>query len=404
MIERDDSARFLPILMLLFAGSGCSALIYEIVWYQLLQLAIGSTAVSLGFLLATFMGGLALGSWLLPRLAPEAGPRAKSPLMLYAVIEAGIAILGLIELFLIPLIEQVYVAGVQMGFLGMVLRGVFCTVALLPPTALMGASLPAIARWAKATPRGVSWWGLLYGTNTGGAVVGCLLAGFYLLPKFDTVMATLAAVSINVIVSVVSFVAAKRLPAHSITVNEDAVESPAPAEVSTDAGGRWPIYLAVGISGACSMGAQVIWTRNMGLMLGATVYAFSNILAAFLIGLGAGAALGALGARGRSPAVALGWCQLLAVFGIAWTGYNISVALRHWPIDTYYLYEPIYTFQVDFVRSLWAILPPTAIWGASVPLAFAAAARLGTETDDAGRAVGGVWGSTVKSIRRLKFW
>jgi hypothetical protein len=62
-------ARFLPVLMALFLGSGMSALIYEIVWYQLLQLAIGSTAVSIGILLATFMGGLGLGSWLLPRVA-----------------------------------------------------------------------------------------------------------------------------------------------------------------------------------------------------------------------------------------------------------------------------------------------------------------------------------------------
>ena len=62
--------RFLPLLLILFAGSGCSALIYEIVWYQLLQLVIGSSAVSLGVLLATFMGGLCFGSLTLPRLMP----------------------------------------------------------------------------------------------------------------------------------------------------------------------------------------------------------------------------------------------------------------------------------------------------------------------------------------------
>src|SRR6185295_6805353 len=135
--------------------------------------------------------GLALGSWLLPRLAPVDGPHARSPLVLYAIIEAGIAGFGLLELFLIPLIERVYVAGAHAGPLGMVLRALTCAVALLPPTALMGASLPAIARWAKMTPRGVSWWGLLYGINTGGAVLGCLLAGFYLMPRFDTVVATL---------------------------------------------------------------------------------------------------------------------------------------------------------------------------------------------------------------------
>ena len=77
--------RFLPALLLLFAGSGCSALIYEIVWYQLLQLVIGSTAVSLGVLLATFMGGLCLGSILLPRFLPA----ATHPLRVYALMEAG---------------------------------------------------------------------------------------------------------------------------------------------------------------------------------------------------------------------------------------------------------------------------------------------------------------------------
>src|SRR4249920_3736298 len=83
-----DASRYLPLLLVLFAGSGCSALIYETVWYQLLQLAIGSTAVSLGFLLATFMGGLCIGSVWLPRLRQFDGLH---PLRLYAYLELGIA-------------------------------------------------------------------------------------------------------------------------------------------------------------------------------------------------------------------------------------------------------------------------------------------------------------------------
>jgi spermidine synthase len=389
-----DPARLLPVLMLLFLGSGCSALIYEIVWYQLLQLAIGSTAVSLGILLATFMGGLGLGSYLLPRLVPDSGTDPRRPLLLYAAIEAGIAVLGLIELFLIPLIERLYVAGANTGALGMFLRATTCAIALLPPTILMGASLPAIARWAKSTPRGVSWWGLLYGINTGGAVLGCLVAGFFLMPKFDTVVATLVAVAINALVAVISVFTARLIPATAdapaITESRDETDD---AESGTAS--HVPIYVAIGISGACAMGAQVVWTRNMGLMLGATVYAFSNILAAFLVGLGGGAALGAAMARGRSPRSALGWCQILAVFGIAWTSYNISTALPNWPIDTYYAASPIYIFQIDFVRSLWAVLPPTIIWGASVPLAFAAAARSGARSGDAGRTVGGVYAANT---------
>src|ERR1051326_1386764 len=89
-------SRFLPLLLLLFAGSGCSALIYEIVWYQLLQLVVGSSAISLGVLLATFMGGLCAGSMALPRLRRA---RNQHPLRVYAKVEFGIAILGILVLF-----------------------------------------------------------------------------------------------------------------------------------------------------------------------------------------------------------------------------------------------------------------------------------------------------------------
>src|ERR1700722_1429248 len=104
-----DSSRFLWVLLILFAGSGCSALIYEIVWYQLLQLAIGSTAVSLGFLLATFMGGLCIGSIWLPRWKPG----RQHPARMFAMLELGIAILAILVRFGIPLIDRVYFAGVE---------------------------------------------------------------------------------------------------------------------------------------------------------------------------------------------------------------------------------------------------------------------------------------------------
>src|ERR1700720_1004357 len=165
MKSSSDAARYFPLLLLLFAGSGCSALIYETVWYQLLQLAIGSTAVSLGILLATFMGGLCLGSIALPRLDCT----RHHPLRIYAFVEAGIALFGLLALFEIPLINRVYIAGAEHGLPGMLLRGLVAAVCMLPPTILMGASLPAIVRWIQSTPDGVSWWGWLYAGNTAGA-------------------------------------------------------------------------------------------------------------------------------------------------------------------------------------------------------------------------------------------
>src|SRR5262245_23303830 len=128
--------RFLPLLLVLFVGSGCAALIYEIVWFQLLQLVIGSSAVSLGVLLGTFMGGMCLGSLALPRLI---SPR-RHPLFVYALLELGIGLIGIIVLVAVPLVGGVYIANVGHGLAGILLRGVVCAVCLVPPTMLMGAT------------------------------------------------------------------------------------------------------------------------------------------------------------------------------------------------------------------------------------------------------------------------
>ena len=110
-------SRFLPVLLVLFIGSGCAALIYEIVWFQLLQLVIGSSAVSLGVLLGTFMGGMCLGSLLLPRLV---SPRWH-PLRVYALLELGIGVIGCLVLFGMP-----YVDGCTCAMSATACRGFCC--------------------------------------------------------------------------------------------------------------------------------------------------------------------------------------------------------------------------------------------------------------------------------------
>ena len=111
--------RFLSVLLVLFVGSGCAALIYEVVWLQLLQLVIGSTAVSLGVLLGTFMGGMCAGSLLLPRLVSS----RRHPLRVYALLELGIGLIGLVVLFGMPYVEQVYAHYAGHGPSGILLRG-----------------------------------------------------------------------------------------------------------------------------------------------------------------------------------------------------------------------------------------------------------------------------------------
>ena len=173
--------RFLPGLTVLFVGSGCAALIYEIVWFQLLQLVIGSSSISLGILLGTFMGGMCLGSLLLPRVISA----REHPLRVYAWLELGIGVFGVLILFGMPLVRGLYVAGAASGIPGIMFRAVIAGICLLPPTMAMGATLPAISRWVRATPEGISWLGFFYGGNIAGGVAGSLVAGFYLLRVHD---------------------------------------------------------------------------------------------------------------------------------------------------------------------------------------------------------------------------
>src|SRR5262249_41021766 len=141
----------------------------------------------------TFMGGMCVGSIASPRLISARW----HPLLVYAALELGIGILGIALLFGMPVVDRVYSAGVGSGTSATLLRGAVSAVCLLPPTLLMGATLPAIARWIETTPRGISWLGLFYGGNIAGAVFGCLLAGFYLLRVHDVEVATLVAAAIN---------------------------------------------------------------------------------------------------------------------------------------------------------------------------------------------------------------
>ncbi len=376
--------RFLPLLLALFVGSGCAALIYEVVWFQLLQLVIGSSAVSLGVLLGTFMGGLCLGSFLFPRLV---GP-GHHPLRIYAALEAGIGVIGFLVLFGVPLVGGVYTAWAGPGRASLLLRAVATGICLFPPTLLMGATLPALARWVESTPRGASWLGFFYAGNTTGAVVGSLVAGFYLLRVYDMATATYVAIALNAVVALLSLALASHAPYEAVPPS-----SPRQGAVS----GAGSVYAVVALSGLTGLAAEVVWTRLLSLLVGGTTYTFSLILAAFLFGLGLGSAAGAALARSLTrPRAALGWAQALLATGIAWAAYMLCASLPFWPIDPSISDNPWFNFQLDFVRCLWAVLPSTMLWGASFPLALAATVAPG---QDSGRMVGTVYAAnTVGAI------
>jgi spermidine synthase len=337
-------ARWLPALLLLFIGSGCAALIYEVVWFQLLQLSIGSSAVSLGVLLGVYMGGMCLGSLLLPRYV---GAR-HHPLRVYAVLELGIGLFGVLVLYGVPVIGGLYTEWAGTGTTSLMLRALVAGICLLPPTLLMGATLPVVARGVEATPDGVSWLGYFYGGNLAGAVTGSLLAGFYLLRVYDMPTATMVAVALNVLVAVIALAVARVMEHH-----------PAPgAEPARREAGVSLVYISIALSGMTALGAEVIWTRLLSLLFGATTYTFSLILAVFLMGLGLGSSIGS-GIAKRFPhsRAALGVCQLLLCGAIAWAAHTTSTSLPYWPINPSIGKSPIFQFDLDLLRATWVMLP-----------------------------------------------
>ncbi len=361
----------MPVILLLFIGSGCAALIYEVVWFQLLQLAIGSSAVSLGILLGTFMGGMCLGSLVLPHWV---GVR-HHPLRVYALLELGIGLFGLAVLWLVPVLSKLYFSMADSGATSIGLRACMAGVCLIPPTVLMGATLPVIARWVEAKPGAVAWLGVFYGCNLAGAVLGSLLAGYYLLRVYDMEVATYVAVAINCVACLLAWVMARSNPFH--------MQLPARTSLSAQAPGRnagpTVVYIAIGLSGCTALGSEVVWTRLLSLLLGGTAYTFSLILAVFLVGLGLGSGFGSALARDfKKPKLGLAVVQLATAICVAWGGYASSTSLPQWPVDPSIHSDLSINFQLDLVRAAFVVLPGAILWGASFPIALACVVDEGT--------------------------
>src|SRR5262249_26662616 len=150
--------------------------------------------------------------------------------------------------------------------------------------------------------------GALYSANIAGAVAGCLIAGFYLLRVHDMAVATYTAAALNAAVALAALVLAgtRGQPPRPVSGDEGA------APLSRRAPGAILVYIAIALSGLTALGAEVVWTRLLSLLLGATVYTFSIILAVFLIGLWAGSSVGSwLIGRLRHPRLVLAGTQIL---------------------------------------------------------------------------------------------
>ncbi|HXV37275.1 MAG TPA: SAM-dependent methyltransferase, partial [Myxococcota bacterium] len=336
--------RHTPLLLAFFVASGCAALIYEVIWFHLLRLVVGASSVSLAIVLTSYMGGMCLGSLALPRWVSP----GRNPLRVYAYLELGIAACGVALLGLLPLVGKLYLAIVGHGASGLALRAFVCAICLLPPTLLMGATFPAIARCLDSTRIGMSRLGWLYMANLAGGVIGCLLAGFYLLRLYDTLIATLFAALLNAAVAAAALGVSSRAALRAADAPK--LTLPSLAE-------HRRIYWVIALSGLTALGAQAVWTRLLGLALGATVFSFAIILAIFLAGLGIGSSVGAAVARAvRSPARALAACQLGLVAAIPFAAHVISNELPYWQLNPDFLSSLFQRYAHDLLRSAVAIL------------------------------------------------
>ena len=369
----------LAVLLALFAASGCAALIYQLVWLERLALAIGSSAPSLGIVLATFMGGLGLGSLLASRLA-----EGFSPLLKYALIELALGVLGILTLFGIPLLGGAYAALAGGSAWSLAVRLLVAAVALLPATMLMGATLPVVAACFGTGARGAARLGWLYAANTAGGVLGAVVAAFWLLRVHDAYVATGVAVALNLgVAAAAAALAHRRAPSRS-----------AAAETTSapHARGVAAIYAVAAVSGMTALAAEVLWTRHLSLLLGGTVYTFALIVAVLLLGLGIGSAAGAGAGKRVDPRIALAWCQALLAVALAAAAYAMARSLPFWPVDVTLPTTAAVALQLDLLRVGCIVLPAALLWGASFPLALAAAIRAGEEPR---RAVGRLYAANT---------
>ena len=223
---------FHGLLLCLFV-SGASGLIYEVAWVRSLELVFGATSLAIATVLAAFMGGLALGAWL---MGTAAGRLERfHPLLIYAVIECLIGAAGMLVPVvlraLVPVYQSIWTHFHSSFAVFSLWRFALCGAILLVPTALMGATLPIASRLA-AVDAGADGGaqtlpeagaarrlGLLYAFNTLGAVAGCALAGLALLPAIGLRRTEWLAVGMNLAAAAGALFLARRAGARSFPEN-----------------------------------------------------------------------------------------------------------------------------------------------------------------------------------------
>ena len=269
-----------------FVLSGATGLIYEVLWARMLGLVFGATTIAVSTVLAAFMGGLALGSALAGRLAP----RITKAVAAYGWMEIGIAVYALLVPLLFRVVDDLYAVvwqQLQPGFLTFtLLRFALSCLLLLVPTTLMGATLPVLsAALLRSEDHDANSVARLYACNLAGAILGTLVAGFVLLPAVGVRATIVIAATVNILIGLLALRIQRHAPhqASSVVGKSFLIDRPAEADRSR----FW--FLAALASGFVTISTQIAWTRVLTMIIGSSTYAFSIVVALFLMGLAGGA-------------------------------------------------------------------------------------------------------------------
>jgi spermidine synthase len=385
----------LSLIYLIFFLSGAAALIYEVVWVRYLSLVFGGSHLAVTTVLSVFMGGLALGSY---QIGKHVG-KYKQLLRLYGFLELGIASSALVFLALMRFYPSIYVPLAQIADTSPVylscIRFTFALIALILPTTLMGGTLPVLSSFTTSRVKGLgSRLSFLYGFNTLGAVGGAAVAGFIFLRNYSVSSTLFMAVLINVLVGVLGIALQKKAQAvldEGALGGEAAPDAKLPgnaAEVHAPHVSLKLVLWGVGVSGFCALAYEVLWTRILSIVIGASTYGFTLLLMAFLAGIGLGSAAYGLflrirverhleaAIRSRGSVIGFGLIQVL----IGVSALIVTLHIRDLPTYTLSVYDffhdlqfnfdPFKTRQLaNFVLSFAFMFVPAFFMGVAFPLA-----------------------------------
>jgi spermidine synthase len=399
----------LPLLGLFFL-SGAVGLLYEVLWMRRLTLVFGATQLAIATVLGAFMLGLAGGGAIGGRLAD----RGRGLLAAYGVLELVVGGYALLFPVLLRVASGYYATSFGVDSVdwwgGQLRRLVLMGALLVVPTAAMGATLPLLARHAadraSAAARRT---GLLYGANTAGAVVGTWATGFVLLPALGVRSTEVLAAVANLAVGAFALLWAAR-QGHDSPMQDDrsfAAEREELLDLAPDPDRaparrrlvRSAVVAALAVSGACAMLYEVAWSRFLALVLGSSVYAFTLMLVAFLVGTAAGAltASGRVGQPGHRPLRELSGA--LALAGLAAFGTNhLFRFMPYWYVDLYAIFdgEDSFVFVAQAMLAGLVMTPTTFCIGLAFPLAVAAVVD---QPGSVGRSIGALYvGNTLGAV------